>query len=101
VLGSGPHVLRGMECYRRRLIAYSLGDFAAFHTLGTSGVQGLSGVLRVSFQPGGALRRASLVPVRLTRPGLPRRDRGGASLALVRRLSREDFGRRACPVHRG
>ena len=27
VLGSGPHVVRGVERYRRRLIAYSLGNF--------------------------------------------------------------------------
>ena len=27
VVGSGPHVLRGMEWYRGRLIAYSLGNF--------------------------------------------------------------------------
>jgi poly-gamma-glutamate capsule biosynthesis protein CapA/YwtB (metallophosphatase superfamily) len=101
VLGSGPHVLRGMECYRRRLIAYSLGDFAAWHTLSTAGVQDLSGVLHVTLRPRGTLRRATLVPVRLTRPGLPRRDRGGASVSLVRRLSHQDFGRRACRVHRG
>src|SRR6185312_15974218 len=34
VLGSGPHVLRGMEIYRRRLIAYSLGNFAGYHNFG-------------------------------------------------------------------
>jgi poly-gamma-glutamate capsule biosynthesis protein CapA/YwtB (metallophosphatase superfamily) len=100
VLGSGPHVLRGFECYRRRLIAYSLGNFAGFHTLSTAGVTGLSGVLRLSLRPGGALARARLRAIRLTRAGLPRRDRGGASIRLVRRLSRQDFGRRACRVGR-
>jgi poly-gamma-glutamate capsule biosynthesis protein CapA/YwtB (metallophosphatase superfamily) len=100
VLGSGPHVLRGMECYRRRLIAYSLGDFAGFHTLSTSGLQGLSGVLRLNLRSGGALRSARLIPVRLTPPGLPRRDRGGASIRLVRGLSKQDFGGRACRVGR-
>lgn len=34
VVGSGPHVLRGIERYRRRLIAYSLGNFAGPNTLG-------------------------------------------------------------------
>ena len=37
VVGSGPHVLRGMEWYRGRLIAYSLGNFVGYHTLATSG----------------------------------------------------------------
>src|SRR5262249_36006231 len=30
VLGSGPHVLRGVERYKGRLIAYSLGDLAGW-----------------------------------------------------------------------
>jgi poly-gamma-glutamate capsule biosynthesis protein CapA/YwtB (metallophosphatase superfamily) len=100
VLGSGPHVLRGLECYRRRLIAYSLGNFAGFHTLSTAGVLALSGVLDLSLRPRGALLQGRLSPVRLSRAGLPRRDRGGASIRLVRRLSRQDFGRGACRVGR-
>ena len=30
VFGSGPHVIRGIERYRDRLIAYSLGNFAGW-----------------------------------------------------------------------
>ena len=100
VLGSGPHVLRGIECYRRRPIAYSLGNFAAFHTLSTAGVLDLSGVLRLKLAPGGRLLGGRLVPVRLTRAGLPRPDRSGASIGLVRSLSRQDFGGRACRIRR-
>ena len=33
VVGSGPHVLRGMEWYKGRLIAYSLGNFAGYPRL--------------------------------------------------------------------
>ena len=33
VLGSGPHVLRGMELYRGRLIAYSLGNLTGMAEL--------------------------------------------------------------------
>jgi hypothetical protein len=36
----------------------------------------------------------------LTPSGLPRRDRAGASIRLVRQLSHQDFGRRACRVGR-
>jgi hypothetical protein len=34
VLGSGPHVIRGVERYRGRMVAYSLGNFVGYHTLG-------------------------------------------------------------------
>ena len=34
VLGSGPHVIRGVQRYRGHLIAYSLGNFIGYRTLG-------------------------------------------------------------------
>lgn len=100
VLGSGPHVLRGIECYRHALIAYSLGNFVGYRTLGTSGVLGLSGILQVRLGRDGRFAGGRLWPIRLHAPGVPRRDRSGASLRLVRHLSRADFGRRACRVSR-
>ncbi|MEA2422750.1 MAG: hypothetical protein QOF55_1849, partial [Thermoleophilaceae bacterium] len=100
VLGSGPHVLRGMECYRHRVIAYSLGNFVGYRTLSTGGVLALSGVLRVQLGAEGRLLGGHLFPVRLAPPGVPRRDPTGASISLVRHLSRADFGRRACRLSR-
>ena len=98
VLGSGPHVLRGIECYRRGVVAYSLGNFAAWRTLSTSGVLALSGVLHVKLSPTGRFTGGRLFPVRIASPGIPRRDGSRASVKLVRRLSKQDFGRRACPM---
>jgi hypothetical protein len=98
VLGSGPHVLRGMECYRRRVIAYSLGNFVGYRTLATGGVLSLSGVLRLRLGPAGALVGGRLFRVHLAAPGVPRP--GGGSISLVRRLSKADFGRRACRLGR-
>ena len=100
VLGSGPHVLRGIECYKRSVVAYSLGNFAAWRTLSTGGVLGLSGVLTVRMTADGRFAGGRLWPVRLASPGLPRRDGSRASVKLVRRLSQQDFGRRACPISR-
>jgi hypothetical protein len=96
VVGSGPHVLRGMECYRRRVIAYSLGNFAGYRTLQTGGVLSQSGVLRVRIDRTGRLKRGRLVSATFDYPGTP--HRGGGSISQVRRLSREDFGSRACHI---
>ena len=100
VLGSGPHVLRGIECYRRAVVAYSLGNFASYRTLSTRGVLGLSGVLKVRLDRRGRFKGGRLSPVTLAPRGTPRPDRSGASVKLVRRLSRADFGRRACRIGR-
>ncbi|MFL5797323.1 MAG: CapA family protein [Actinomycetota bacterium] len=98
VLASGPHVLRGMEFYRHRLIAYSLGDFASWHNFGTTGIVGLSGILQVTVGPHGWFVAGRLASVRLNRDGRPWRDYSGASAHLVARLSTEDFGDRAARI---
>jgi hypothetical protein len=98
VLGSGPHVLRAIECYRHAVIAYSLGNFAAWHTLGIGGVTGLSGVLKIQVGGDGTFQGGQLFPVKLAGAGQPVRDASRASVKLVRRLSGEDFGKRACPL---
>ena len=98
VVGHGPHVLRGIEWYRGRLIAYSLGNFLGNGTLNVSGVTGQSAILRTSLDRDGSWASGKLVPVLLTAGGLPRVARRGSVLATVRRLSREDFGRNAARV---
>jgi hypothetical protein len=92
VVGSGPHVIRGIERYRHHLIAYSLGNFAGPHTLGLGGPLSESGILRVGLDKHGHFAGGRWVSLRLVRPGLPRLDPSHASARLVARLSREDFG---------
>jgi capsule synthesis protein PGA_cap len=95
VVGSGPHVLRGMEWYRGRLIAYSMGNFVGYHTLATSGVTGVSGILHVALTRRGGYLSGNLVPVTIAGSGMPRIDGTEAAHGVVRQLSKEDFGRRA------
>ena len=98
VLGSGPHVLRGIECYRHAVIAYSLGNFASWHTLGLGGVTSLSGVLKIQVGGDGTFMGGQLFPIHMVGAGQPQRDKSRASIKLVRKLSSEDFGKRACPL---
>ena len=92
VLGHGPHVLRGMEVYRGRLIAYSLGNFSAWHGFNLRGPLGLSAVLHVTLAPNGVVTTAQLVPVFLESPGVPTPDPQGRAIEIVRSLSQEDLG---------
>jgi Bacterial capsule synthesis protein PGA_cap len=90
VLGSGPHVIRGIERYRGRLIAYSLGDFVGYHTLGAAGVLSQSGILRLTLGRDGRVLAGRWISIALA-GGLPRPEHSDASARLVARLSREDF----------
>jgi poly-gamma-glutamate capsule biosynthesis protein CapA/YwtB (metallophosphatase superfamily) len=98
VLGSGPHVLRGMEIYRHRLLAYSLGNFCGFHNFATEGVLGESVVLHVTLSPGGAFRAGRLASLHLVEAGQPVPDAGGEAAAAIASLSAEDFGPSAVKV---
>jgi len=93
VIASGPHVLRGMQFYRKRLIAYSLGNFANFHNFGGGGVLSDSAILHVRLSPTGRFQSGKLIPVLLDGEGHP--SIGGPSIGVVRRLSKSDFGSHA------
>ena len=91
VLGSGPHALRAMEIYKRRLIAYSLGNFSGFHNFAVEGVLGDSAILHVRLAPDGAFRAGRLTSVRLVEDGRPVPDPADTGAELVASLSAEDF----------
>jgi len=91
VLGSGPHVVRGMEVYQGRLIAYSLGNFAGWKNFSRSGNLALSGLLSVRVAGDGRVLGGSWLSLRLADPGVPVVDPDGASATLVNQLSAEDF----------
>lgn len=92
VVGSGPHVIRGVQWYRGRLIAYSLGNLAGWKTFGMGGTLSESGIFTVTLHGDGRVAGAHWTSLTLVAPGVPRIDASNASLKLVAQLSREDFG---------
>jgi capsule synthesis protein PGA_cap len=90
VVGHGPHVMRAIEFYRGRLVAYSLGNFAGYRSLSYTGVVGVGGILKVSLHRDGTWAAGSLVATHMVAPGLPALDPAGRALALVRSLCATD-----------
>ncbi len=91
VLGSGPHVVRGLEAYKGRLVAYSLGNFAGWKNFNRRGNLALSGLLTVRVAGNGRVLGGKWLSLRIAEPGVPKVDPSGESAALVRQLSAEDF----------
>jgi len=98
VVGHGPHVLRGMEWYKGRLIAYSLGNFGGYKVFSLGGPLSVSGILRVTLRGDGRFEAGILVPTRLNDAGVPRLDPSEQAHAIVRSLSKADFGARGVTV---
>jgi hypothetical protein len=92
VVGSGPHVIRGLERYHGRLIAYSAGNFAGYKNFGTGGTLSLSAILTVQIRGDGMFGGGRWISLRLDADALPHPDPTNASAHLVAQLSKEDFG---------
>ncbi|MEV0728681.1 CapA family protein [Polymorphospora sp. NPDC050346] len=92
VVGHGPHVMRALEFYKGRLIAYSLGNFAGGGgTLNGSGRLGYGAVLKVSMTADGTWSDGQLISTIMNGSGLPTMDDRKRGLDLVRGLCESDF----------
>jgi hypothetical protein len=91
VLGSGPHVIRGIERYKNHLIAYSLGNFAGWHNFGLGGNLSLSGLLTVKIDGAGRTLGGRWLSLYVSQPGVPEVDSSNTSAHLVSSLSASDF----------
>src|SRR6185295_17784864 len=97
VLGHGPHLLRGMERYKGRLIAYSMGNFSSWDTFGLTFPLNTTGVFHVTLAPNGVVTQVKVDPVVIEKPGTPVPDPEKKAIELLRKLSKDDFGD---PFHR-
>ena len=91
VIGHGPHVLRGAELYKDRLIAYSLGNFATYGRFSLGGPQGIGAVLDVTLDREGRFVSGKILPTAQVDKGRPIRDPNNAAIDLLRELSEADF----------
>ena len=89
VLGHGPHVLRGVECYWQKLIVYSLGNFVGYQAFSTKRAAAISVILDVTLDEDGWLRRVEFHPVRFTGEHLPTIDSRRRALYLLNDLSQK------------
>lgn len=98
VFGHGPHVMRGMEFYQGRLIAYSLGNFCGYSVLSSSGWSGVGGILKVTLTRDGSWVSGQLIATEMVNGGFPALDEERRALAFVDDLSVADFGATAARI---
>lgn len=95
VIGHGPHVLRGIEVYKDRLIAYSLGNFATYGWFRLEAETALTAILEVKLARDGRFVDGKLHAGRQEGRGIPVLDPSGEAIRKVRSLSVADFGTNA------
>lgn len=95
VLGHGPHVLRGMEVYKDRLIAYSLGNFCTYGWFKLEAETALTEILEVKIGQDGKFLGGKIHAGRQEGRGIPVLDKTGEATRKIRDLSIADFGTNA------
>ena len=91
VLGHGPHVVRPMELYRDRLIAYSLGNFATYYGISVEGIRGIAPILHATLDDEGRFVSGRIESTIQIRPAGPAPDPVGSVAALMRGLNMSSF----------
>jgi poly-gamma-glutamate capsule biosynthesis protein CapA/YwtB (metallophosphatase superfamily) len=91
VLGHGPHVVRPMEIYKDRLVAYSLGNFATYYGISVEGIRGLAPILLVTLDDEGRFVGGKIESTVQLRPAGPTVDPEKKVIALLRELTTAAF----------
>ncbi|MDR3133587.1 MAG: CapA family protein [Prevotellaceae bacterium] len=91
LLGHGPHVTRAVEVYRRRFIAYSMGNFCTFDRINVSGVSGVAPVFKIRTDSDGAFLHAEIISTCQEKRQPPKVDTQQRALKIIQQLTRQDF----------
>jgi len=94
VIGHGPHVLRAMEVYKNKLIAYSLGNFLTYGNMNISGISGINVILKAELENcTGNFLRGKLISVQQVGTGIPSLDETNEGFNLIKNLTSEDISK--------
>jgi poly-gamma-glutamate capsule biosynthesis protein CapA/YwtB (metallophosphatase superfamily) len=92
VIGHGPHVLRGMDLYKDKLIVYSLGNFLTHGNVNIRDVMGKSAIMDIEIDlETGNLVDGTIIPTKQIDRGVAVYDSEGKAIELIKSLSEADF----------
>ncbi len=92
IIGHGPHVLRGIELYKNKLICYSLGNFLTYGNVNISGVKGHGAIMDLNIDPEtGDFINGKIIPTIQVSRGVPVLDSKKGAINDIIELTTADF----------
>ena len=91
VLGHGPHVLRAVDLYKDKFIAYSLGNFATYARFNLNGIRGLSPLVEIEIDNDGKFLGGKIISAKQIGLGIPVIDKTHEAAKEIARLTKIDF----------
>ena len=90
VFGHGPHVVRAVDVYKGRFIAYSLGNFATYGTINVKGINGYAPLVAVEMDREGRFVGGRIYSFLQEKGAGPRLDNQHRAAKEIRRLTMSD-----------
>lgn len=91
IIMHGPHVPRGIEIYRSRVIAYSLGNFATARGISVNRNAALAPLLRLQLSSRGEFLRGQVFSFKQVRGSGTLIDPDKKALEMIQRMSWQNF----------
>jgi len=91
VIGHGPHVPRAVDIYKKRLIIYSLGNFATYGRFSLRGISGYAPIVFAELNDKGEFVSGKIHSFKQVGRGGVVLDKKNKSAKLIKKLSKEDF----------
>lgn len=91
IFGHGPHVTRGVELYKDRFIAYSMGNFCTYDKFSLKGSKGVGPIVKVRVNEKGVFLGGQIIPTKQHGRGVPKYDSTHRATAEIIELSTADF----------
>ena len=91
VWGHGPHVVRAVEVYKDRFIAYSLGNFATYGTINVNGISGYAPIIEVETDRTGKFIRGKIHSAIQHKGEGPRWDSSNRVAKEIKALTEKDI----------
>jgi hypothetical protein len=91
VWGHGPHVVRAVEIYKDRFIAYSLGNFATYGTINVKGISGYAPIVEVETDRTGRFIRGKIHSAIQNKGEGPRWDSSFRVAKEIKTLTEKDI----------
>lgn len=91
IFGHGPHVPRAIEVYKKRFIAYSLGNFATYARFNLREDNGLAPIVRLEVNAKGEFRTGQIISCLQAGRGIPQIDSQHRAAARIWELTKKDI----------
>ena len=91
VYGHGPHVVRAVEVYKDRFIAYSLGNFCTPYGMSLTGISSHAPLIEVKLNREGKFLKGKIHSMTQYKGVGPRLDKTNDAAHQIKQLSEEDI----------